>query len=117
MQAVNESTYVFEIHAPPKDQGVYRLPAFGLPEEALCHLRRELEVGFGVVFSVGTSGVFPYIQEPFVRARRLGMPTIEINPGETVLSEYVDYRLPMRAAEAMDEIWKRFDGCSTGCSP
>jgi NAD-dependent deacetylase len=79
-----------------------------LPDEALSQLRRELEAGFGAVFSVGTSGVFPYIQEPVIAARRMGIPTIEINPSETTLSHQVDYRLAMGAATAMDEIWDRF---------
>jgi NAD-dependent deacetylase len=79
-----------------------------LPEKALRRLRRELETGFGVVFCVGTSSVFPYIQEPFVAARRIGVPTIEINPSETMLSTFADYRLTIGAARAMDEIWQRF---------
>ena len=78
-----------------------------LPEEAVGHLLRELEVGFGAVVAVGTSAVFPYIQEPVVAARRMGVPTIEINPSETLLSHQVDYRLAVGAATAMDEIWKR----------
>lgn len=79
-----------------------------LPEEALSRLHRELEIGFEAVFSIGTSSVFPYIQEPVVAASRFGVPTIEINPSETVLSQSVDYRLAMGAATAMDEIWNRY---------
>ncbi|NQT39462.1 MAG: NAD-dependent protein deacylase [Planctomycetes bacterium] len=78
-----------------------------LPEEAVRCLRRELETGFGAVFSIGTSSVFPYIQEPVIMAQRRGVPTIEINPSETVLSAVADYRLSMGAADAMDEIWRR----------
>lgn len=79
-----------------------------LPDEALTRLRRELETGFGAVFSIGTSAVFSYIQEPVVAARQMGAPTIEINPSETSLSHHADYRLAMGAATAMDEIWSRF---------
>jgi NAD-dependent deacetylase len=79
-----------------------------LPEEALSRLYREAETGFGAVFSIGTSSVFPYIQEPVLQARRMGVPTFEINPGETILSDEVDYHLSMNAADAMDEIWERF---------
>ena len=75
-----------------------------LPDEALARLRCELAAGFGAVFSIGTSGVFPYIQEPFVAAGRRGAPTVEINPSETILTPLSDYRLPLRAAEAMDAI-------------
>jgi NAD-dependent deacetylase len=78
-----------------------------LPEEAVSLLQRELEVGFGAVVGIGTSGLFPYIQEPFLAARRRGVPTIEINPNESELSDLVDYRLPLSAARAMDEIWRR----------
>ncbi|MCE9527084.1 MAG: hypothetical protein K8R36_13640, partial [Planctomycetales bacterium] len=79
-----------------------------LPDEALSELRRQLEIGFGVIFSIGTSSLFPYIQEPVVAARRRGIPTVEINPSETILSHSADYRLALGAATALDEIWKRF---------
>jgi NAD-dependent deacetylase len=35
-----------------------------LPDEAVKRLRRELEIGFGAIVSIGTSAVFPYIQSP-----------------------------------------------------
>ena len=57
-----------------------------------------LASSFDIVISVGTSGMFPYIQEPVLAARAAGVPTIEINPGETLLSYSVDYRLPLGAA-------------------
>ena len=79
-----------------------------LPEDSLRRLRRELEIGFGAIFSIGTSAMFPYIQEPVVAARRMGVPTVEINPGQTVLSHCVDHCLDMGAASAMDQIWSRF---------
>jgi NAD-dependent deacetylase len=79
-----------------------------LPVEALTRLRRELETGFGLVFSIGTSSVFPYIQEPVVAARRLGVPTVEINPSTTVLSASVDYRIALGAADAMEAIWRGY---------
>jgi NAD-dependent deacetylase len=76
-----------------------------LPTEAVDRLVCELATGFGVVFSVGTSSLFPYIQEPVLAARRMGIPTIEINPSETELSSVVDYRLPLSASRALEEIW------------
>jgi NAD-dependent deacetylase len=72
-----------------------------LPEEKIEKLYREMERGFDMVFSVGTTSVFPYISEPVLTARRAGVPTVEINPGETDISELGDYRLRMGAAEAM----------------
>lgn len=82
-----------------------------LPDEALRLLRRESETGFGVVFSIGTSSVFPYIQDPFIAARRMGVPTVEINPGVTTLSAHADYRLPLGAAKSLDAIWQRLVEC------
>ncbi len=79
-----------------------------LPEQAVSQLYRELERGFDLVVSVGTSSVFPYIQEPLLAARRMGVATVEINPSETVVSAAVDHRLAMGAAQALDEIWRRF---------
>ena len=79
-----------------------------LPTDALSLLRRELGTGFGIVFSIGTSAVFPYIQEPVIVARERKVPTVEINPSETPLSHQVAYRLEMGAATALDAIWTRF---------
>jgi NAD-dependent deacetylase len=79
-----------------------------LPEEAISRMRRELDTGFGAVFSVGTSSSFPYIQEAVMMAARAGAPVIEINPAETVLSPHIDYRLPLGAAAALNAIWTRF---------
>jgi NAD-dependent deacetylase len=78
-----------------------------LPPEKVEILERELHRGFDVVFSIGTTSVFPYIARPVVEARMRRSPTIEINPGETVVSGAVDVKLEMRAAEACEAIWKR----------
>ncbi|WP_145379558.1 NAD-dependent protein deacylase [Symmachiella dynata] len=79
-----------------------------LPEDSLRSLQRQLETGFSVVFSIGTSGLFPYIQEPIAAARRRGVPTIEINPDETIISSMVDYQLQLGAADALQQIWQRY---------
>ena len=83
---------------------VRRDPAHGKVER----LYRELAFGFDVVFSVGTSSVFPYIAEPVHRANRAGVPTVEINPGTSDVSDLVDVKLAMGAAEALDAIWRRY---------
>ncbi len=88
-----------------------------LPSEAVSRLRRELETGFGAIFSVGTSSVFPYIQQPIAMARQWGAFTVEINPVPTVLSDMVDYRLATGAAAALDEIWKRFSSATAAYPP
>jgi NAD-dependent deacetylase len=76
-----------------------------LPLAAAGTLQRELERGFDVVFSLGTTSVFPYISAPVTAAKRRGAPTIEINPGHSEVSELVDIRLPARAAVAMEAIF------------
>jgi NAD-dependent deacetylase len=71
-------------------------------------LQAELDKGFDVVFSIGTTSVFPYIQAPIYMAKSAGNVTVEINPSETIVSHVVDYRLAMPAGEALNEIWKRY---------
>ena len=57
-----------------------------------------LAAGPDLVFSVGTSSVFPYISQPVRAARADGVPTVEINPGRTEVSAVVDLRLRATAA-------------------
>ncbi|MDR3159550.1 MAG: NAD-dependent deacylase [Zoogloeaceae bacterium] len=75
-----------------------------LPAAELGRLLTALEIGFDLVFSIGTTSVFPYIAQPVLRAARAGIPTVEINPGHTSISEYFAYRLPMGAAAALTAI-------------
>ncbi len=75
-------------------------------------LRMLLNGEFDVVFSIGTTSVFPYIQAPIYRAKSAGHVTVEINPCETTVSDEVDYRLAMRASAALEEIWKRFQAAN-----
>ncbi len=79
-----------------------------LPQAKVKRLYGELAVGFDVVFTIGTTSVFPYIAEPVLAAGRLGIPTVEINPGTTEVSDLVDVRLAMGAAAALDAIWRRY---------
>jgi NAD-dependent deacetylase len=75
-----------------------------LPEAAMRRLYEALDQEFGMVFLIGTTAVFPYIAEPVVMAVRAGVPTVEINPARTRMSEHVDYYLPLGAAEALTAI-------------
>jgi NAD-dependent deacetylase len=77
--------------------------------ERMMILFTELDDGFDLVFSIGTSSVFSYIAEPVRMAAQFGRPTIEINPGVSEVSELVDIRLPMRAAPALDAIWQAYE--------
>lgn len=65
--------------------------------------------GFDLLFSIGTSGMFPYITGPIRTAASRGIPTVEINPVESDLSHDVQIHLPLRAAEALRGIEARLD--------
>lgn len=77
-----------------------------LPRAALDMLLRELQTGFDIVFSIGTTSAFPYIAQPVLAAKQLGTPTVEINPGDSAVSEVVDYRLRAGAKDALEAIWR-----------
>ena len=79
-----------------------------LQGDHIDELTRQVMQGFDVVFSIGTTSVFPYIQEPIRLAKQAGNPTIEINPSQTVISPLVDHRVTLGAAESLNEIWRRF---------
>lgn len=72
-----------------------------LPEAPLARLHACLSEGVDAVISIGTTSVFPYIAEPVLRAAQAGVPTLEINPGETEVSWAVRHRLRGRAAEVL----------------
>lgn len=80
-----------------------------LPQGAVQRLIAIVERGVDLVFSIGTTSVFPYIAEPVFDALRRGVPTVEINPGASRVSDYVDYRLQMGAAQAMTELRRRLE--------
>ncbi len=80
-----------------------------LPEKKLRVLYTQLQKGFDLYFSVGTTSVFPYIQQPIFQARVSGKPTVEINPAHTEISDLVDIKLPLGAAQALENIWNQFN--------
>lgn len=82
----------------------------GLPEGAIDRLLATLAQGVDMVFAIGTTAVFPYVAHPVMAAARARIPTVEINPAETRLSEYVGFRLGMGAAEALTAIMARLQG-------
>jgi NAD-dependent deacetylase len=71
-------------------------------------MQSQVREGFDVVFSVGTTSVFPYIAFPVELAHWRDKATLEINPGTTRLSGLVRYRLALGAAQALDAIWERY---------
>ena len=78
-----------------------------LPEPEMTRFIDTLQTGFDMVFSIGTSSVFPYIVQPVLYAARSGTPTVEINPSRTPLSEAVDFHLSVGAAAAMRSLIQR----------
>lgn len=80
-----------------------------LPEAEMTRFIDALQTGFDMVFSIGTSSVFPYIVQPVLYASRNGTPTVEINPAQTPLSEVVTFHLPLGAAAAMQALMQRLD--------
>lgn len=77
-----------------------------LPEPEVEVLHREMMRGFDLVFSIGTTSVFPYISQPVFEARRWNAKVIEINPGITEVSPFVHYKFTMGAVDAMKSIWQ-----------
>lgn len=75
-----------------------------LPEAKLARLQAELEAGPELIFSVGTSSLFPYIAQPVLLAKRLGARAVEINPGRTQVSGAVDLRMRSGAAATLEAI-------------
>lgn len=83
-----------------------RVVLFGeaLPSAAIQHLYAELNQGFDLVFSIGTTSVFPYIAGPVAQASQSGIPTVEINPGDTPVTRFVDYKLAAGAVVSLRAI-------------
>lgn len=79
-----------------------------LPEHHVATLSSQLEQGFDLVLSVGTTSAFPYIAGPVVQAKQQGKVSVEINPGKSEVSHLVDIKLAAGAAQALDDVWKHF---------
>jgi NAD-dependent deacetylase len=43
-----------------------------------------------------------------VSARRAGIPTVEINPGETEVSHFAEYRIRAGARDALEALWDAY---------
>ncbi|MEZ6094793.1 MAG: NAD-dependent protein deacylase [Pirellulaceae bacterium] len=81
-----------------------------LPLDEVKTLQNELDCGFDLVVSVGTSSLFPYIVDPVYRAHRNGVPTIEINPAEsTEISQWIDVHIQQQATPAFEQIMANLD--------
>lgn len=79
-----------------------------LPDEQVACYEDQMQLGFDIVFSIGTTSVFPYIIHPVLQAYRHKKTVVEINPDETEASRFATIKLPMRAAEALNVIWQAY---------
>jgi NAD-dependent deacetylase len=61
----------------------------------------ECRQGFDCCFTVGTSSLFAYVQEPVFLLKSQHRPTIEINPAETEISDVTDIKIRDGAARAL----------------
>jgi NAD-dependent deacetylase len=77
-----------------------------LPRPVLAQFQEEFADGngFDMVFSIGTSAMFPYITGPVYEAIRCGKTTVEINPVAGELSRRVTYHIPLGAADALTRL-------------
>jgi NAD-dependent deacetylase len=80
-----------------------------LPRAKSALLDQEVRRGFDVVFSIGTSSLFPYITAPVLMTSARRGTTVEINPARTSLSDVVDVRLAMGAVAASEALWAARD--------
>lgn len=100
-----------QLKLPPRCEDCHgpvrpRVVLFGemLPTAALAKLDEALDEGVDAVISVGTTSVFPYIAGPVIQAARIGVPTIEINPGDTEVSSVVSLRIRARAIDVLPRL-------------
>ena len=75
--------------------------------ENLDTLQAQMRQSFDAVFSVGTTSVFPYIAAPVVMGARGGAFTVEINPGQTEVSDLVDVQVPLPAGGFLQAVVQR----------
>ncbi len=81
-----------------------------LPEDKLAVITSQLEEGFNIVFSIGTTSVFPYIAMPIYNARSEGNVTVEINPADSEVSDIVDFRFQAGAVDTLTQIYETMQG-------
>jgi NAD-dependent deacetylase len=97
----------------PECRGLLRpeVVLFGeqLPTKQLADYDRETKLGFDLVFSIGTTSVFPYIANPVLDAYHFRKPSVEINPGDTDVTEFVTVKLRLGAAAALNAIWNMYN--------
>ncbi|MEO1339069.1 MAG: NAD-dependent deacylase [Myxococcota bacterium] len=109
-QSVEDYAGLADLPRCPKCGAVIR-PDVVLFDEMLdpakiADLAAQQSIGFDMIFSIGTSAMFPYIAQPVWEAAQEAVPTVEINPQSTELSSLVTYSIRAKAAatlSALDE--------------
>jgi NAD-dependent deacetylase len=79
-----------------------------LPSDPFTQLQAELDIGFDIVFAIGIPTMLPYLARPLLLAKQEGIPTVEISPVPSELSEVVDFCLTGTSARVLDLIWEVF---------
>jgi NAD-dependent deacetylase len=79
-----------------------------LGSNTVARLNAEPSPTCDLVFTIGTSSLFPYISGIVLAARARGIRTVEINPDESEVSQAVDIRLRLGAEKALTAIWDVF---------
>jgi NAD-dependent deacetylase len=87
------------------------MPLFGeqLPADPFTRLQVELDAGFDLVCTVGVTTMFPYLARPLLVAKSEGVPTVEIGPQTTDVSDVVDFRFkgsPMRVLDLIQDAYQ-----------
>ena len=80
-----------------------------LSTEKSQKLSEELQLGFDVVFTIGTTSVFPYVAQPVLNAHYANLPSIEINPTQTRVSDFVTIKIEEKAAKTMNALWMQLN--------
>jgi NAD-dependent deacetylase len=113
-QAVEDYGHLSALPRCPDCKGIVRpdVVLFGEMLQARQVAMYDLETkrGFDLVFSIGTTSVFPYVAAPVLDAYHFRKPTVEINPGETDVTEFATVKLRLGAAAALDAIWAAYNG-------
>jgi NAD-dependent deacetylase len=79
-----------------------------LPTRELATYQAEIPQGFDLVFSVGTPSILPYISAPVLDAYHFRKPCVEINPGNMDVTEFVNVKIPLGAASALEAVWQMY---------
>jgi N-acetylmuramic acid 6-phosphate (MurNAc-6-P) etherase len=70
-------------------------------------LERELATGFDVVACIGASSHAAFVADLLGKTRERGIPTVEINPGMSVVARDSHVRLPVSPAVGVASVFEQ----------